>query len=65
MKVIPKKQIVYEVNEEEAEFINEMRDFCLHVRMKFSETDEVYKTMEDMEAFLSDLKQGKPFETHK
>ena len=65
MRVDARKQIVFDVDEEQKEFLNEIKDFCLHVKVRFKETDYVYRTMEDMEAFISDMRQGKPFETHK
>ena len=65
MRVDARKQIVFDVDEEQKEFLNEMREFCLHIKVKFAERDNVYQLMEDMEAFISDMRQGKPFDTHK
>lgn len=59
------KQIVFEVDEEQKEFLTELKELCVHVKVKFKETDDVYKLMEEMESFISNVRQGNPFETHK
>ena len=65
MYIKSRKQIIFDIDEEQKEFLNKMRDFCLHTKIKFDEKDSIYNLLNDMEAFISDMRQGIPFDTHK
>ena len=65
MRVDLKKQIVIENNDESNDFLCELRDFCIQVKINFDERDDVYKLMQDMEDFIANIRLGEPFETRK
>jgi len=65
MRISFKKQIVIENNDEIEDFLSELREFCIHVKVRFDDKDDVYKLMQDMEDFIANVRLGEPFETRK
>lgn len=55
------KEVRFEIEEEDKEFINEMYAFFTHCKVGLCDGSTEYNLMEDIQHFLNDLRNGKSF----
>ena len=48
MKVHATKQIIFEINDEQKDFLDDLSEFCSYIKIQFSERDEEYQVTEKM-----------------